>query len=272
MTFRRRTVFAIASIAVIGIFAFIWAKEFRVSLDPAKTLPITLLGDATAFFQRINEDPYMGHDGQRQDIGAFFFEAPASASRGPDGYTLAIESADCSPVTLPTGRMVAIDHVGLWITGASVNLPMEPVDFDAARALAVDIMDAMSQAGWDRVKYRPDMSAERIAEVMGGRHTLAEFKICGDPGTLASVSVRDFTNSSPGYSIPPAAVVAPQPEDAAVRYLIVVNIMARTFDEGVPNLLAPVEARVHARREAVTGDPYKPIPLATWLQDPDWKP
>lgn len=272
MTSRRLAVLAIGGLIAVGLAIANWTKEDHVSLDPAKPLPISLLGDIAAFHDRIGEAPYMGHDGQRQDKGAFFFEAAASATEGPDGYALVVESPDCTPVTLPTGRMVAIDHVGLWISGASANLPMEPLEFEAARALAVDIMEAMIAAGWDRVDYRPDFDPARIAEVMGNRHTLARFKVCGQPGTLASVTVRDFTSGSPGYSVPPLAVAEPQPEDAPVRYIINVTVMARTFDDGVPDLIDAIEARVNARRKAVTGAPHKPIPLATWIADPDWTP
>ncbi len=269
-----RTVMATICITAAGLAATLWTwtEETAATLAPAKSLPVTLLGDVVSFHQHIGEPPYMGHDGGREDIGTFFFEAPAAATEGPDGYVLRYEDGECPPVILPAGRMVAVDYVGLWISGVSATLPMEPLSFEEARAMAEEIMEKMMAASWERTYHRPDFDAARIANVMGHRHTLARFTVCGDTGTYASVVVRNYGDGPAGYSIPPMAVGQPLPENTPTRYLVRVEILGRNFSDDTPNLIDDRKAAVRSMREKVSGNAKQAIPLSVWLDKPDWQP
>ena len=256
------------ALAVVGaaLAAILWTRVINppVTHGPAKILPVALLEDVFSFHQRIGEPPYMGAENSRKDVGTFFFEARASAKDGPDGYVLRYEGGDCSPVTLPAGRMVGIDYVGPWISGASATLPMEPLAFAQARAMAEAIMNDMMAAGWTRTFHRPDLDTAGIANAMGHRQTLARLTVCGNAGTYASVVVRSYGDGSPGFSVPPMAVGPPRPENAPTRYLVRVQILARNFSRDTANLIDGYEQAVRTKREKVTGDGLVPAPLSVW--------
>ncbi|KIC48003.1 hypothetical protein [Tateyamaria sp. ANG-S1] len=269
--FQRKWIAAYVGLLILA-GAFLWWRGAAVNLDPPKVLELGLLDEISKFYERIGSELPMGTERPRQDDDVVFFQALASGTSGPDGYILRYNDGTCPPITLPAGRLIRVDHVGPWISGVYATLPMEPLSFQDARAASDDIITSMMEAGWERSFYRPDVDEARIAESMGRRYILARLNVCGTEGTYAEVVLRSYGDGSPGFSAPPLAVGRSLPEDEPIRYLIAVSIIARDFDDATPNLIAPREDLVRARREAVTGNPRQAIPLSVWLEEPNWTP
>ncbi|MCQ0093432.1 hypothetical protein [Roseovarius sp. M141] len=150
--------------AVIGAIQDVWwvwdrddASE-NIVMEPLKVLTSHLLDTITDFQKRNGIDLQNDLDGQK-DIGALYFETPASATEGPDGYAIRCSDDQCDPVEIPPGRIIVVRYTALWLDSLRSVLPMEPLPFEEAGALAQAIHDRMIEAGWERYAYRPDYMA-----------------------------------------------------------------------------------------------------------------
>ena len=276
MARRRHLVFALA-LGAASLAAVISVSRMRedtpVTLGPPATLDLRLLGSTAEFIERHKAILDLGAGGLEglSDGGTLYFQARASADEGPEGFIVKIENDRCDPFVLPVGRMASVRYVALWIRSVGAVLPMTPLSFERAREMAMNIDGRMATAGWERTFHRPDFGPDTIAEKLGSAHTLSRFRVCGQPGTSASVTVESYNDSPSGYSIPPTAVGDPLPDDAPARYLIRIDIRASdVLSDDVPDLKADVEALMDARR-AAEGE-GRALPLTVWLNDPDWRP
>ncbi|MCQ0093433.1 hypothetical protein [Roseovarius sp. M141] len=221
------------------------------------------LNDTVSDFSKSNgldrEADYHG----RSDQGIFAFQARASVSSDPDGYIVTYKSGGCG-ATLPAGRYVQIGYVGPKIDGITSVLPMEPLEFEDARAMAEDIYRRLEQGGWETKRYRPEVSPQSIAETIGTtpRHTYALMVGCGDDEARVSIVIKYYNALPPGPSAPPVPGT-PLPDDYPDRYILTVGWL--TYPSDFYDLL-------EARREAITGDRNKDIGIDIWLDDPDWRP
>ncbi|WP_179381610.1 hypothetical protein [Jannaschia marina] len=278
MVNRRFVALALAlGVAGLGAAFAAWrmGRDAPVTLDPPATLELRLLGSVPDLLElppSVLDLGTVGIEGLK-DVGALFFQALASSNDGPDGYIVRFSDDGCDPVALSAGRMTSVSYEALWIVSVNAVLPMEPLAFDAARALAEDIDAAMTRAGWERVFHRPEFTPGSIAEKMVNAHTLSRFRVCGRPGTTAQITVESFNDGPSGYSIPPAAAGSSPPDEVPDLYLLRIDVRAAdVFSDRAPDLKSEVEALTRARRRALTGDPNTPILLQTWLDDPDWRP
>ncbi|MBM2575336.1 hypothetical protein JQC91_03375 [Jannaschia sp. Os4] len=271
----RRPILAAVGIAGLALGALVLHDgDPPMTLAPPATLDLRLLGSLPTFMERHAEVLDLGSVGVEglRDVDTLYFQALASATDGPDGYALRYDDGACPPVVLPPGRIVAVAYEALWISSVDAVLPMEPLAFADARVMADRLHDAMRDAGWERVFHRPDYDPQTIAEKMGSAHTLARFRVCGQPGTVATITVDSYNDGPSGYSIPPTAVGDPLPEDAPALYLIRIHLAARAaVGSDEPDAEEEVRRLVRARRVVETGSADRAVPLRAWLDDPDWR-
>ena len=105
--------------------------------EPAVELVVGLSDTVSAFSKDNGLDRDADYHG-RSDHGIFAFQARASVGSDPDGYIVTYEGGGCS-ATLPARRYVQISYVGPQIDGITSVLPMEPLEFEDARAMAEEI-------------------------------------------------------------------------------------------------------------------------------------
>jgi hypothetical protein len=230
------------------------------------TAPITLstkLYDNVGDFIERNELPQDGSYYADTDRGILSFQAFASKPDDPEGYVFSYDSDACS-VKLPAGRYIQIGYAGAYFYDASSTLPLEPVPFKEAVALAEEIHNSLVGAGWTVKDYDPEVTAQSLAEYSGGlpQHFYANLFGCGSEEFTVQLTIKYYNALPPGPSIPPVPGNS-LPEEFPDRYIIEVLFSANP-DEAY--------ALRDARRIEVAGNKDDLIPLTVWLKDPHWKP
>lgn len=266
-------IFGAAGLVTAGIAIFhVFSSEAEMP-RPIVTVTAHLTEHASEFFAdnpHIDSLPHIKSEASGEyyaDTNLIAFVAHASRADEPDGYVLRYQDGDCE-VTLPAGRAVAFDYQAGFFTLLTSTLPLEPLSFDEVMALAKDIGASFEQAGWERTKYKDNITQERFGEyTLGGKlEILGEWVPCNDPLFYTAILIKSFNSLPSGPSIPPVPG-RPLPDDYPDRYIIQVDMGTKglAFDNEVTALR-------DARRVAVHGDKSEALTLKDWLDDPDWRP
>ena len=195
----------------------------------------------------------------------------------PSALELTYDAEGCA-ITFPAGRQMQISFEGPVIDDAYLIYPMEVMTWDEMQEMVAQTVDLFEAAGWP-VKAKPkfgpatgirrEITLEQLNKKTYGTKTvtIGTWSPCDAPYVEAYAQVRHLTSSPSGASIPPTAVTEPRDPDAPDRFVILVKFW---IDNDV--LSEELMQLRNARRVDQGGDVNQPVPGATWIDDPDWRP
>lgn len=218
-------------------------------------------------------------DPETRDSGRFLPVARASEEYvdDPSEVSLIYAAPECA-LRLPAGRQMQISFEGPVIDAAYLIFPMEPMDWDEMQAQVRETVALFEDAGWS-VKPKPrfgpptvirrEVTTEDLSKKTYGTKTvrLGTWTPCDAPYVEASAEVRHLNSAPSDVSIPPTRPTGGQAADAPDRFVIRVSF---SIDQDA--ISSEIAELRQARRSVENGNSEASLPLATWVESPEWRP
>lgn len=202
--------------------------------------------------------------------------AGSSGATDPGGVAVLMDAPSCT-LRLPAGRQLKIGHIGGLVDEIELIAPLQSLNWDAMQAAVTALIAELDGAGWVRTRdtYGPDRPINEILtpedfanKVDGSWARVGSWAACDQPDVKAWVQVLHYNALSSATMTPPAVLGRPLPDDAPDTFLLLIRIQAE-FDSPLEREMTRLR---NARRQEVTGSAETPLPLALWIEDPDWRP
>ena len=279
----RISLFAFAIILIITLFFLGRNLTPMPTLDrPIVTVNAHILDRYVGYIRDNNLADIENRAREREysDRMPSYLTAPAANDNpnAPGGIIVNYDHPDC-PVTLPAGRQFMFGQTGGIIDHIGGFFPLEPLSWDDMQAEILRLIAVFDNAGWVRsrgqhgpdIGIRTEITPEHLAVFPPNTPkwvNIGFWEQCDNSYIKVQVQVRHYNSSSPGSFIPPAPLSDPLDPFAEDQFLFLVRFRIDQYSP-VHNELTLLR---NMRRIDVNGDPDEAIPLATWLDDPDWRP